>query len=71
MLHKMNPIRVQYILDKLQEVEEDENGVSSRYGARALSGLNILDVGCGGGLLSEVSSVCAEFDSGPSLHLFL
>lgn len=53
-LHRMNPVRVQYIVEKLQEAEEAKDIVSSRYGARALSGLDILDVGCGGGLLSEV-----------------
>ncbi|GJJ15135.1 hypothetical protein Clacol_009410 [Clathrus columnatus] len=56
LLHRMNPVRVQYILEKLQEVEEAENTVSSssKYlNGRALSGLDVVDVGCGGGLLSE------------------
>jgi 2-polyprenyl-6-hydroxyphenyl methylase/3-demethylubiquinone-9 3-methyltransferase len=36
-LHKMNPLRLQYILDHTNN----------------LTNLNILDVGCGGGILSE------------------
>lgn len=37
LLHRMNPVRTQFITDKLD-----------------LKGLDVLDVGCGGGLLSEV-----------------
>ena len=56
LLHRMNPVRMQYVLDKLREVQQDEDDASPRYGthARALSGLDVLDVGCGGGLMSEV-----------------
>lgn len=47
-LHKFNPVRLQYI----------RNQVCTHFGrepntARALDGLRILDIGCGGGLLSE------------------
>lgn len=47
-LHKINPVRLSYIRDK----------VSAHYGRDALghqplSGLRVLDIGCGGGLLSE------------------
>lgn len=47
-LHRMNPVRVGYIRDR----------VSGHYGRdplgpRPLSGLSLADVGCGGGLLSE------------------
>lgn len=47
-LHKINPVRLAYIRDK----------VSQNYGRdpkshRPLEGLRILDIGCGGGLLSE------------------
>lgn len=47
-LHKINPVRLAYIRDK----------VSSHFGRdpkshRPLEGLRILDIGCGGGLLSE------------------
>jgi 2-polyprenyl-6-hydroxyphenyl methylase / 3-demethylubiquinone-9 3-methyltransferase len=42
----MNPIRVSYILDTL-------GGAEGRPGLPPLTGLKALDVGCGGGLLSE------------------
>jgi 2-polyprenyl-6-hydroxyphenyl methylase/3-demethylubiquinone-9 3-methyltransferase len=47
-LHKFNPVRLQYIRDK----------VSAHYGRdpkspKPLAGLRFLDIGCGGGLLSE------------------
>ncbi|MET0598794.1 MAG: bifunctional 2-polyprenyl-6-hydroxyphenol methylase/3-demethylubiquinol 3-O-methyltransferase UbiG [Mesorhizobium sp.] len=47
-LHKFNPIRLAYIRDQ----------VAQRFGrdprvARPFEGLRILDIGCGGGLLSE------------------
>lgn len=38
-LHQVNPIRIKFILDNLNKTN--------------LSNLNILDVGCGGGILSE------------------
>lgn len=53
-LHKMNPVRMQFIRDKLLEVAQDENPELKSDGADALEGLDVLDVGCGGGLLSEV-----------------
>ena len=48
MLHKLNPVRLAYIRDH----------VSAHFGRdprahRPLEGLRILDIGCGGGLLSE------------------
>lgn len=52
LLHKMNPIRMQFVREKLleaardDEVDVDDGGV--------LRGMEVLDVGCGGGLLSEV-----------------
>jgi len=48
-LHVLNELRMQWI--KLQ--------LSNIYGnAQALKGLNVLDVGCGGGLLSEALAKC-------------
>jgi len=47
-LHRLNPIRIGYIRDKLCE----HFGRDPR-APRPLDGLRILDVGCGGGLLSE------------------
>ncbi len=40
-LHRLNPVRVEYI----------ENQINGRYGA--LDNLDILDIGCGGGLVTE------------------
>lgn len=47
-LHKINPVRLSYIRDKVSE----NYGRDGR-GHQPLSGLRILDIGCGGGLLSE------------------
>ncbi|XP_064198367.1 ubiquinone biosynthesis O-methyltransferase, mitochondrial isoform X2 [Anguilla rostrata] len=46
-LHSMNDLRVPFIRDNLLNVH------SSRQLGRPLSGIRILDVGCGGGLLTE------------------
>ena len=46
-LHKFNPIRIKYIKDNLIK---DFNLKNKK---KPLDGLNILDIGCGGGLLSE------------------
>ena len=61
MLHRMNPARVAFIRDKLQAtlVEEassmGESLISPSRPREVLFGMNALDIGCGGGLLSEVS----------------
>ncbi|KAJ3497740.1 hypothetical protein NLJ89_g10306 [Agrocybe chaxingu] len=52
-LHKMNPVRMQFIRDKLHEVALDENNGAPIDKMDVLKGLDVLDVGCGGGLLSE------------------
>ena len=47
-LHMFNPIRIEYITEKIKihfKLKKDK----SNY----LQGLNILDIGCGGGLISE------------------
>ena len=47
-LHMFNPIRIEYISDiikKYFKIEKEKN--------KFLEGLNILDIGCGGGLISE------------------
>ena len=54
MLHKMNPVRMEFIKQKLQEVQLEEECSPTSPSATPLEGLDILDVGCGGGLLSEV-----------------
>ena len=46
-LHKFNPIRIKYIKDNLIKDFDLKNKKNP------LSGLKILDIGCGGGLLSE------------------
>ena len=46
-LHKFNPVRIQFIKDNVQEHFKIKNDFEP------FKGLRILDVGCGGGLLSE------------------
>ena len=46
-LHKFNPIRIKYIKNNLI------NDFSLKNKKKPLAGLKILDIGCGGGLLSE------------------
>jgi len=57
LLHRMNPTRVQYIREKLIEITREEKGEqvgrSMEQRQDVLRGLDVLDVGCGGGLLSE------------------
>lgn len=57
-LHRMNPVRIQFIREKLLEVAREEQGEARgqqiEHSPRALDRLDVLDVGCGGGLLSEV-----------------
>lgn len=45
LLHKINPIRVKYIVEKIRSV----------FGHN-IQGLSLLDIGCGGGLVSEPMS---------------
>tara|TARA_B100002019_G_C21184515_1_gene555470 strand:+ start:345 stop:1070 length:726 start_codon:yes stop_codon:yes gene_type:complete len=47
-LHMFNPIRIEYILEKIK----DHFNIKNQNG-NILKGLNILDIGCGGGLISE------------------
>ena len=49
-LHKFNPIRIKYIKENIINNFKLKNKI------KPLSGINILDVGCGGGLLSEPMS---------------
>ena len=49
-LHKFNPIRIKYIKENII------NNFNLKNKFRPLSGINILDIGCGGGLLSEPMS---------------
>ncbi|OAX37956.1 ubiquinone biosynthesis O-methyltransferase [Rhizopogon vinicolor AM-OR11-026] len=57
MLHRMNPVRVRYIREKLLESTFEDHGEDARREMESrrevLKGMDVLDVGCGGGLLSE------------------
>ncbi|CAE6528552.1 unnamed protein product [Rhizoctonia solani] len=68
LLHRMNPVRVRWILEKLEEARKDDakndewvdwrspaNAQAPKIG-RQLEGMSVLDIGCGGGLLSETLS---------------
>ncbi len=48
MLHKLNPVRLGYIRDRI-----DQHWQSDEHGFRPLDGKTALDVGCGAGLLAE------------------
>ena len=47
-LHMFNPIRIEYITEKIKRHFKIKDNK-----ANFLDGLNILDIGCGGGLISE------------------
>ncbi|MCD6036088.1 MAG: ubiG [Rickettsiales bacterium] len=49
-LHRFNPVRIAYICNQIKASGLAPQGVPPQ---NALSGLKLLDVGCGGGLLSE------------------
>lgn len=48
MLHKLNPVRLAYIRDRV-----DQHWSLDEHGFKPLEGKTALDVGCGGGLLAE------------------
>jgi len=70
LLHKMNPHRIRFIREKLLEVLQTQpdatttataNTISSNLtrsleSPRVMEGMDVLDVGCGGGILSEARS---------------
>lgn len=47
-LHRLNPVRIRFVRDRLAARRHRDP-----HGPRPLEGLRLLDVGCGGGLLSE------------------
>lgn len=51
LLHSMNPVRMKFIRQKLVEAARDDGAELDP--TRVLKGFDILDLGCGGGLLSE------------------
>ena len=50
-LHMFNPVRIDYITEKIREYFNLKNK-----NTEFLKGLNLLDIGCGGGLISEPMS---------------
>ncbi len=53
-LHKLNPVRVAYIRDHICQHFADASGhPRDPRKIRPLAGLSLLDIGCGGGLLTE------------------
>lgn len=48
MLHKLNPVRLAYIRDRI-----DQHWQADEHGFRPLEGKSALDIGCGAGLLAE------------------
>jgi polyprenyldihydroxybenzoate methyltransferase/3-demethylubiquinol 3-O-methyltransferase len=61
----MNPVRMEFVRGKILNGREDDDGWSfakrhdakKDYGQSWLEGMDVLDVGCGGGLLSEAIHV--------------
>lgn len=49
-LHRLTPVRIQYIRQHVARLKADS---INRHSAQPLSGLSIVDIGCGGGLLAE------------------
>ncbi len=52
-LHKLNPVRVAYLRNLFSSHFADGEGPRDRKAEKPLNGLRIVDLGCGGGLLSE------------------
>ncbi|KAF7312267.1 Ubiquinone biosynthesis O-methyltransferase, mitochondrial [Mycena indigotica] len=50
-LHQMNPVRMRFIREKLLETARDQEPLLEE--GFGLRNLDVLDIGCGGGLLSE------------------
>jgi len=60
LLHKMNPVRIGFIRDKVREIaleDTDRDDYEGMLEGKELEGMQALDVGCGGGLLSEVRNL--------------
>lgn len=53
MLHRMNPVRMRFIREKMTEIAREDDVEADVSEADVLRGKDVLDVGCGGGLLSE------------------
>ena len=66
MLHKLNPVRLAYIRDRI-----DQHWQCDEHNRRPLEGRRALDVGCGAGLLAEplarVGAEVTAIDAAPEL----
>jgi 2-polyprenyl-6-hydroxyphenyl methylase/3-demethylubiquinone-9 3-methyltransferase len=66
MLHKLNPVRLAYIRDMI-----DQHWQADEHGFRPLEGKSSLDVGCGAGLLAEplarLGAKVTAIDAAPEL----
>jgi 2-polyprenyl-6-hydroxyphenyl methylase/3-demethylubiquinone-9 3-methyltransferase len=66
MLHKLNPVRLEYIRDRV-----DQHWQVDEHGLRPLEGKTALDVGCGAGLLAEplarLGAKVTAIDAAPEL----
>jgi 2-polyprenyl-6-hydroxyphenyl methylase/3-demethylubiquinone-9 3-methyltransferase len=66
MLHKLNPVRLGYIRDRI-----DQHWASDERARRPLDGKTALDVGCGAGLLAEplarLGATVTAIDAAPEL----
>jgi hypothetical protein len=71
LLHKMNPHRIRFIREKVLEVLQTHPDATAAAASstpippslespRVLEGMDVLDVGCGGGILSEVRSFISQ-----------
>ena len=52
-LHKLGPARLTFIRDEIVRHFGQQSGAENRGGLKPLAGLRVLDIGCGGGLVSE------------------
>lgn len=74
-LHKMNPVRVRWLCDHMaRHFPAADGGRRDPQSDDALKGLKILDIGCGGGILSEAlarlgASVTGLEPSAPNLTI--
>ena len=66
MLHKLNPVRLAYIRDRI-----DQHWQADECGFKPLAGKTALDVGCGAGLLAEplarLGAAVTAIDAAPEL----
>jgi polyprenyldihydroxybenzoate methyltransferase/3-demethylubiquinol 3-O-methyltransferase len=70
-LQRMNKVRVQFLKERLKMVKRYEEGTTMQAllsvdGPFPLKGMKVLDVGCGGGLFTEVRSTHNSFLSSTS-----